>query len=158
MIFITGGTAQGKYHYVQETFGISEAETVDAAVSASCASAGSDSAAARILSDASVRCVVHYQDLIRALLAAGGDPEDYTRQLLKRRPDLVIVMEEIGSGIVPLEKKERIWRESCGRCGCLIAAEADAVVRLVCGIPTVLKGSPEALRQDADQSGTAGAS
>ena len=54
--------------------------------------------------------------------------------------DRVIVMDEVGSGIVPMEKADRLWREACGRCGCMIAARADRVIRLVCGIPTIIKG------------------
>ena len=132
MVFITGGTAQGKLRYVQETYGVLQAETADAAASAS-----------RLLRDADawhhVRCVIYYQALIRQILAEGADPEEYTARLIDAHPDLIIVMEEIGCGIVPLEKEERIWREACGRCGCLIASRADQVIRLVCGIPTVLR-------------------
>ena len=133
MVFITGGTAQGKLRYVQEAYGVIQAETADAAVSASCLLRNEEAWHF-------IRCVTHYQDLIRQILEEGADPQEVTARLIDAHPDLIIVMEEIGCGIVPLAKEERIWREACGRCGCLIASRAQRVVRLVCGIPTVLKG------------------
>ena len=35
---------------------------------------------------------------------------------------------------------ERAAREAAGRLACLLAARADCVVQMFCGIPTVLKG------------------
>ena len=35
---------------------------------------------------------------------------------------------------------ERAAREAAGRLACLLAQRADAVVRVFCGIPVVLKG------------------
>ena len=53
----------------------------------------------------------------------------------------VITCAEVGNGIVPLDPGERAWREAVGRLSCALAERADAVVRMVCGIPVVLKGS-----------------
>ena len=47
---------------------------------------------------------------------------------------------EVGSGVIPLDPGERKWREATGRLCCALAKEAEAVVRIVAGIPTVLKG------------------
>ena len=33
------------------------------------------------------------------------------------------------------------WRERAGRLGCALAARADVVVRMTCGIPQVIKGN-----------------
>ena len=52
-------------------------------------------------------------------------------------------MDEIGCGIVPMEKSERVWRENAGRCGCIIAANSVKVIRIVCGIPDIIKGGNE---------------
>ena len=49
-------------------------------------------------------------------------------------------MDEIGCGIVPIEKTERMLRELTGQCGCIIAEHADCVIRMTCGVPAVLKG------------------
>ena len=53
--------------------------------------------------------------------------------------ELVIIMNEVGSGVVPMEREERIWREAVGRVSCLFAAKADSVFRLIAGIPQKLK-------------------
>ena len=57
--------------------------------------------------------------------------------LLKKK---LILCREVGSGVIPLDPDEREWREAVGRLCCALAKEATAVVRVVCGIPTVLKG------------------
>ena len=52
----------------------------------------------------------------------------------------IITATEVGGGVVPIDKTERIDREKAGRLACLLAARADCVVQMFCGIPTVLKG------------------
>lgn len=52
---------------------------------------------------------------------------------------LCIISDEIGNGIVPLEKEERNWREETGRVLCDIAEVSDRVERIICGIPQILK-------------------
>ena len=42
--------------------------------------------------------------------------------------------------VVPLDAQERAWREAVGRMSCELASQAETVVRMVCGIPVVLKG------------------
>ncbi|NCE63443.1 cobinamide kinase [Pseudoflavonifractor sp. 524-17] len=52
----------------------------------------------------------------------------------------VVIASEIGGGVVPVDPAERAYREAAGRLSCLLAGEAETVVRVFCGIPTVLKG------------------
>ena len=52
----------------------------------------------------------------------------------------VVIATEIGGGVVPVLAEERAAREAAGRLACLLAQRADTVVRVFCGIPTVLKG------------------
>ena len=51
----------------------------------------------------------------------------------------VITSDEVGLGIVPLDRKVREWREATGRALCRIAAEADEVYRVSCGIGMKIK-------------------
>ncbi len=53
-----------------------------------------------------------------------------------------IVCNELGSGIVPMDVTERDWREATGRLCCDIAARADRVYRVCCGIAQCIKGAP----------------
>jgi adenosyl cobinamide kinase/adenosyl cobinamide phosphate guanylyltransferase len=51
----------------------------------------------------------------------------------------VIELAEIGSGIVPVQKEERIYRETAGRAGCVLAAHAASVYRVICGLAVPIK-------------------
>ena len=52
----------------------------------------------------------------------------------------VVIATEVGGGVVPMEPEQRAAREAAGRLACLLAARADCVVQMFCGIPTILKG------------------
>jgi adenosylcobinamide kinase/adenosylcobinamide-phosphate guanylyltransferase len=57
------------------------------------------------------------------------------------RPGTVIfVTNEVGMGLVPASPQGRRFRDLAGRCNQVIAAEADTVTLMVCGIPLNLKG------------------
>jgi len=52
----------------------------------------------------------------------------------------VVTATEVGGGVVPIDPADRAAREVAGRLACLLAARADCVVQMFCGLPTVLKG------------------
>lgn len=52
----------------------------------------------------------------------------------------VVLATEVGGGVVPLDPAERERREQAGRLACLLAARADTVIRVCCGLPQLLKG------------------
>ena len=54
-------------------------------------------------------------------------------------PDMVIISDEIGCGIVPMDAMERRIREETGRILCKVAERADGVERITCGIPVKIK-------------------
>lgn len=58
--------------------------------------------------------------------------------LLKKE---LVLCDEVGCGVIPAERKDRAFREATGRLCCALAREASAVVRVVAGIPVVLKGA-----------------
>ena len=76
-------------------------------------------------------------DLEAAVKADPASAEALLPLLLRKK---LILCREVGSGVIPMDPKEREWREATGRLCCALAERADAVVRVVCGIPTVLKG------------------
>lgn len=74
------------------------------------------------------------------------------QDLAGERPDLeklaeelsgweVVIATETGGGIVPVDPAERARREAAGRLSCLLAERAETVIRVFCGLPTVLKGA-----------------
>lgn len=52
----------------------------------------------------------------------------------------LILCDEVGSGVIPVTAGERAAREQTGRLCSRLAAGATRVVRVVCGIPQVIKG------------------
>ena len=53
----------------------------------------------------------------------------------------VVICNEVGSGVIPVERGERIGREAVGRLCVLLAQKAVCVVRMVSGLPVVIKGN-----------------
>ena len=51
----------------------------------------------------------------------------------------VLIADEIGNGIVPLDENDRTWREVCGRIMIELAKDATEVHRVVCGIGQRIK-------------------
>ena len=125
MVFITGGAAQGKRSFAENVLGV-RAFT-----------AGSGCTPEDVLT---AECVTGYHELIARLMNEGIDPVNFTERFCRENPSAVVIMNEVGSGIVPMESCEREWREMVGRCGCIIAERSETVIRMVCGIAGVIKG------------------
>ena len=51
----------------------------------------------------------------------------------------VVVCCEVGLGVVPMDARDRAWRERVGRTCCMLAQHASKVVRMVCGIPVCIQ-------------------
>lgn len=70
-------------------------------------------------------------------LAPGADLAALAERLAEK---YIVIAAELGGGLVPIDKAEREKREAAGRLACLLAARADTVVRVCCGLGQVLKG------------------
>ena len=53
---------------------------------------------------------------------------------------VVLVSGEVGCGLVPEPALSRRYRDLVGRCNQVMAAGADRVVQVVCGLPLTIKG------------------
>ena len=80
-----------------------------------------------------------FEEIIKEIVQKDGDAQEYAKKLLQENPDVVIVSNEIGFGIHPLERLERRWREQTGRALCILAEGADSVTRVCCGIGQKIK-------------------
>ena len=80
-----------------------------------------------------------FQEYIRKALKAGEDLTGLAEKLAQQDPDVILVSEEVGYGIVPADAFERQYREAVGRVCTALAAKSRRVTRVVCGIGTVLK-------------------
>lgn len=130
MMLIVGGAGQGKLAVAVQMCDTSEAEIIDGA---SC----------DLIRIPCGRVLYRLHLLVRRLLEAGMDPTAAVMSLVQENPALIVVSDEIGCGIVPMQPFEREWREMTGRLCCHIAQESAQVVRVVAGIPTILKGARE---------------
>lgn len=131
MIMITGGAFSGKKDYAKKRFGFSDEEILN----------GENCSLEAVFS---AKCIADYQLIVKRLLEENADVQAFTERLCKENPNAVVIINEIGAGIIPLEKSDRIWREETGRSGCLIARNSSEVIRLACGIPTTIKGENKA--------------
>jgi len=70
-------------------------------------------------------------------LAAEGSLSELAERLAEKG---IVIATEIGGGLVPIDPQQRAAREDAGRLACLLAARADTVIRVCCGLPQLLKG------------------
>ena len=75
---------------------------------------------------------------VQDLAAQAEDLEALADDLSAQYP--VLIATEVGGGVVPMDPAQRMAREAAGRLACLLAARADCVVQMFCGLPTILKG------------------
>lgn len=68
----------------------------------------------------------------------------------KSTSDIIVITNELGSGIVPLEASARAFRDIAGQTNQILAAEFDEVISMVSGIAVTIKAS--AKKHDKEQS------
>jgi len=124
MVLVMGGCFQGKTAYALNLFGIDKSDVAD----------GMNCSLDRIYS---AKLFYHFHEYIKRLMQE--DREFSLAELLKRNPDIVIVTNELGYGIVPVDQFDREYREKTGRICCQLAKEAKEVHRVVCGLGMVIK-------------------
>lgn len=83
--------------------------------------------------------VYDFQEFIRREMKAGRDVTGLAEELIRANPGLMIVSNEVGCGVVPMDAFQRVYREAVGRICTKLAGASDQVVRVVCGIGTVIK-------------------
>lgn len=110
MIFVAGGAYQGKTEYVKANY--PNMDILDS-----------------------------YQLVIKKQLEQEKDPIEEINKMLEQRDleNLVVVSNDVGNGLVPVDKFERNYREAVGRVNCVLAAKADEVYRVICGVATKIK-------------------
>ena len=83
--------------------------------------------------------ILDFQDFVRNEVRKGTDLSAFAKALIEHDPEVVIVTDETGYGIVPIDPEERLFRETHGRICTVLAAYSDLVIRIVSGIPQVIK-------------------
>lgn len=133
MILIIGGSYQGKTEYAKEFLhGPEEVGNY---------ADGSADDFDKIMTCPLILGFHHY--IRRILNQADTDAELAVEQLIQRmlsvNPDVVITMDEVGYGIVPMTREDRDYREAVGRAGQLLAERAVGVHRVLCGVGMQIK-------------------
>ncbi len=126
MIFIIGGSDQGKRAFARETLGLSEGDFLIC------------SEDTREI-DFRFRCIAHIERFALGCVQRGESPEDYWRAHLDRLDGKVLIADDISCGIVPVDPTMRAWREASGRANALLANRAERVWRVFCGLGQVIK-------------------
>lgn len=78
------------------------------------------------------------KNLLNSKIESSQIQNDLSKIILNN-PEIIIISCEIGSGIIPLEKQDRLYREFTGRLLTLIAKKSQKVVRIICGLEQRLK-------------------
>lgn len=77
--------------------------------------------------------------LVKEMLKSGGNPAAFFEGNMDALTDKIIICDEVGCGIVPMEPFEREWRDETGRVCQLLAAHSHEVTRMWAGLPQALK-------------------
>ena len=124
MELILGGAYQGKLTYAVNKYGFKEEELFDL-------SSG--------FPEKACACFYHMETLTRRAAAEGLSSDEIVKKLMPHIKNAVVISREIGCGIVPMDPVERLYREMHGAVLRALAADADSVTRIFCGLPEVLK-------------------
>ena len=80
-----------------------------------------------------------FHEFIRREMQADKDVSELAECLIDCNPDVILVSDEVGYGVVPMDKFDRAYREAVGRICTKLAAHSREVTRVVCGIGMVIK-------------------
>lgn len=81
----------------------------------------------------------HFHLWVKERLLQNGNPEKEMLSYLAENKNCIIISDEIGNGIIPMDAFEREYREQTGRILVQLAEQADEVVRVICGIGQKIK-------------------
>ena len=132
MILIIGGAYQGKKEYAYNLLNSNENKGYNKRNSL-------DGVTCKLEEIYTAPLIYHFHSLIQRAIMEEWDIYEVVDILIERNPDVVIISNEIGYGVVPMDAMERRYREETGRVMCKIAKLSREVHRVVCGIGTVIK-------------------
>lgn len=125
MKLFLGGYAQGKLEYVLDRYGDASVEVWEEPP--------------ETWKEGGTVILNHLHRWVRERIRRGGCPEEELCAFLRRCPDCIIISDEVGNGIVPVDAQEREYRERLGRILIRLAAGAQEVERILCGIGQKIK-------------------
>ena len=127
MKLVIGGTAQGKLEYVLLKYDLQKNMVWDGVLPND------------IERKEKFVIINHFHQWVKSRMVSGGCPEDEIMSFLDCNEDSIIICDEIGNGIVPIDPFEREYRERTGRILVQLAMRAEEVERIICGIGQKIK-------------------
>lgn len=127
MKLVIGGTAQGKLEYILLKYDAQKNMVWDGVLPND-----------RKLNK-NIVVINHFHQWVKSRMVSGGCPEDEIMSFLDCNEDCIIICDEIGNGIVPIDPFEREYRERTGRILVQLAMRAEEVERIICGIGQKIK-------------------
>ena len=124
MDLIIGGMYQGKLDYALNKYKLNSNDV-------------SDCEKEKI--DLSKKIIYKFNIYIYNLLKEGIDPVSMVLDNLDKYKDKIIISDEIASGVVPMDKMDRLYRDKVGIILNKLASRSNSVVRIFCGIEEKLK-------------------
>ena len=124
MVLVFGGAYNGKLDFVKDKLNINEDDIFYCGIN-------------EIDFSKKVICGFHkftYNNILNDINSI-----QYIKENIDLFKDKIIISDEISSGVVPLKKEDRMWREETGRCLQYLSKESSCVYRVFCGIPTIIK-------------------
>lgn len=120
-----GGYAQGKLNYVLENKNLQDYIVIDEKT--------------EFLDNNKIMILNHFHLFFKKLMEQNKEPERIVFEILDRCPDIIIICDEIGNGIVPIDAFEREYRERLGNVLIKLAKKAERVERVICAMGQRLK-------------------
>ena len=125
MIFIIGGSYQGKEAFAAERWSLSSEEIFR------CDDCGAI--------ELDRRCITHIERFALDCVRRGADAEAFWRAHAGQLRDTIVISDDISCGVVPIDPVMRAWREANGRANNTLAGMASAVYRVFCGLGVRIK-------------------
>ena len=126
MILIFGGAYQGKLTWAVDRYALAREDIWDLAGG---------------LPEQPAACYTHLEALTWQAVQAGETAGQLLARVTLLFSGSIVISREIGSGVVPMDKDQRQWRELHGQVLQALARQAGTVIRIFCGIPEVWKCS-----------------
>ncbi len=125
MILVFGGAYQGKKEFVANKFGY----TLDDMFQCS----------EKEEIDFSKEVITDLENYILGAIRRDENPLQFVNANKSKLKDKIIVITDVGSGIVPVSKEQRLFRDNVGKVTQILSRDSKEVYRVFCGIGEKLK-------------------
>lgn len=126
MIFIIGGSYQGKREFACETYNLTEEDVFV------CTEETTEI-------DFTKRIIAGIDRFALGCVQRGEEPKDYWMAHEGDWTDKILISDDISCGVVPIDTTMRAWREGTGRANNYLAGKSDHAWRVFCGLGSKLK-------------------